>query len=157
MLYHCPSFLSSCPSQRVETVLNVRHQQCFNYLAGDHVMSQIPAPTDARCASRSTIHVARSEASRPSDVSSGNLCLKPEDVQIAKQHWLVVIQRDCFPAELRALSHGRPLATTSSILGLCPFLDEDVSSVSGADFGTRDSHSRGNIRCSSALTPLSTL
>ncbi|XP_025155826.1 uncharacterized protein LOC112588860 [Harpegnathos saltator] len=56
---------------------------------------------------------------------SYRLALSPVECHAARVFWIKTIQNDVFPAEVKALLKGLPVATTSSSYSLCPFLDSD--------------------------------
>ena len=48
----------------------------------------------------------------------------PAELEAARTHWLVLVQRQEFEAELLQLEHGAPLGSRSALLRFAPFVDQ---------------------------------
>ncbi|XP_076301647.1 uncharacterized protein LOC143219631 [Lasioglossum baleicum] len=71
------------------------------------------------------IHALHARKNTSSPISSNGRTVSVDECSEARIFWIKSIQREQFPTELEALTHGRSLSTKSSIMSLNPFIDSD--------------------------------
>ncbi|XP_076301681.1 uncharacterized protein LOC143219696 [Lasioglossum baleicum] len=71
------------------------------------------------------IHALRARKNTSSPISSNGSTVSVDECSEARIFWIKSIQREQFPTELEALTHGRSVSTKSSIISLNPFIDSD--------------------------------
>ncbi|GBM35350.1 hypothetical protein AVEN_90671-1 [Araneus ventricosus] len=57
--------------------------------------------------------------------------LTSDEIEKAKEYWIFIVQKQCFPAEIKALGNSMPLLRKSKIARFYPFLKENHLRLGG--------------------------